>query len=156
MDLVRAAEDGFTFRDLNKNGRLDPYEDPRRPFEERADDLLSQMTLEEKAGLMFHSIASVNPNGSLDPPAEGLVRTPIADSLTGKLLSHVNCMHCPSRASPLSGTTASKSLRSAPALASPSRSRPTRATRSRTTPELATCVIRCTKTDQLRKHAANQ
>ena len=29
------TEDGFTFRDLNKNGRLDPYEDPRRPIEER-------------------------------------------------------------------------------------------------------------------------
>ena len=38
-----------SFRDLNKNGRLDPYEDPRRPISERVEDLLSQMTLEEKA-----------------------------------------------------------------------------------------------------------
>ena len=42
-------------RDLNKNGRLDPYEDPRRPIDERVEDLLAQMTLEEKAGLMFHT-----------------------------------------------------------------------------------------------------
>jgi hypothetical protein len=26
-------EDGFTFRDLNKNGRLDPYEDSRCPID---------------------------------------------------------------------------------------------------------------------------
>ncbi|MCB8944187.1 MAG: glycoside hydrolase family 3 C-terminal domain-containing protein [Ardenticatenaceae bacterium] len=45
-----------TFRDLNKNGRLDPYEDPNRPIDERVEDLLSQMTLAEKAGLMFHTM----------------------------------------------------------------------------------------------------
>jgi len=43
------TEDGITFRDLNKNGKLDPYEDPRHPIEERVEDLLGQMTLEEKA-----------------------------------------------------------------------------------------------------------
>ena len=53
------------FRDLNKNGRLDPYEDPRRPVEERVEDLLSQMTLEEKAGMMFHAMIGLNPDGSL-------------------------------------------------------------------------------------------
>ncbi len=34
--------------DLNKNGKVDPYEDPSRPVEERVEDLLRQMTLEEK------------------------------------------------------------------------------------------------------------
>lgn len=34
--------------DLNKNGRLDPYETPSLPVERRIDDLLAQMTLEEK------------------------------------------------------------------------------------------------------------
>src|SRR6266446_7360441 len=34
--------------DLNKNGRMDVYEDPKAPLEKRIDDLLSQMTLEEK------------------------------------------------------------------------------------------------------------
>ncbi len=53
------------FRDLNKNGRLDPYEDPRRPVEARVEDLLSQMTLEEKAGMMFHAMIGMNPDGSL-------------------------------------------------------------------------------------------
>lgn len=34
--------------DLNKNGRMDVYEDPHADIEKRIDDLLSQMTLEEK------------------------------------------------------------------------------------------------------------
>lgn len=34
--------------DFNKNGRKDVFEDPRQPVEKRIEDLLSQMTLEEK------------------------------------------------------------------------------------------------------------
>src|SRR5260370_3529218 len=34
--------------DLNKNGRMDVSENPKAPLEKRIDDLLSQMTLEEK------------------------------------------------------------------------------------------------------------
>ena len=76
------TENGFTFRDLNKNGRLDPYEDTRLPVAERVEDLLAQMTLEEKAGLMFHTIAAVNPDGSLEPPPEGRFRAPISEQVT--------------------------------------------------------------------------
>ncbi|MBW6499971.1 MAG: glycoside hydrolase family 3 C-terminal domain-containing protein [Bacteroidales bacterium] len=45
-------KNGLQFKDLNKNGKLDPYEDWRLTAEERAEDLSSRMTLEEKAGLM--------------------------------------------------------------------------------------------------------
>ena len=55
----------YQFKDLNKNGRLDPYEDWRRPMEERIADLVSQMTLEEKAGLMFHPNIAVNESGEV-------------------------------------------------------------------------------------------
>ena len=34
--------------DFNKNGRKDIFEDPRQPIEQRIQDLLSQMTIEEK------------------------------------------------------------------------------------------------------------
>ncbi|MFN8466697.1 MAG: glycoside hydrolase family 3 N-terminal domain-containing protein [Caldilineaceae bacterium] len=64
--LVR-TQDGFVFRDLNKNGRLDIYEDPRRPVDARIEDLLEQMTLEEKAGMLFINGAIVNPDGSIEP-----------------------------------------------------------------------------------------
>ena len=47
--------DGFAFKDLNRNGKLDKYEDWRLPSEERAKDLASQLSLEEIAGLMLYS-----------------------------------------------------------------------------------------------------
>jgi beta-glucosidase len=88
-NLLR-AEDGQAFRDLNKNGVLDPYEDPRRPIEERIEDLLSQMTLEEKAGLMFHMIAGVNPDGTLAAPAQGFFRASVAEFVEKLQLTHFN------------------------------------------------------------------
>jgi len=63
----------YTFRDLNKNGKLDVYEDTRQPVEARINDLLGQMTLTEKAGLMFINGARINEDGSIeDKPATGL------------------------------------------------------------------------------------
>ena len=38
------------YNDLNKNGRMDPYENPSASIEERVDNLISLMTLEEKVG----------------------------------------------------------------------------------------------------------
>src|SRR5690606_21288172 len=70
--------------------RLDPYEDPRRPIEERVEDLLGQMTLEEKAGLLFHTIAAVNPDGSLDPPPGPFARQSLVDLVTAKHINHFN------------------------------------------------------------------
>src|SRR6266852_249927 len=55
--LVQAPvipRDGLQFKDLNRNGVLDPYEDWRLSPEQRARDLVARMTLEEKAGTMMH------------------------------------------------------------------------------------------------------
>lgn len=46
--------DGCQFKDLNDNGALDPYEDWRLTPEERAEDLLSQMDVTQKASQMVH------------------------------------------------------------------------------------------------------
>ena len=54
-------KDDYLFRDLNKNQQLDIYEDARVSIELRVNDLLSQMTIEEKVGLMFHPPFTVNP-----------------------------------------------------------------------------------------------
>ncbi|MBR5075872.1 MAG: glycoside hydrolase family 3 C-terminal domain-containing protein [Bacteroidales bacterium] len=59
------TEGKYRFKDLNKNGRLDVYEDWRRPMDERIADLVSQMTLEEKAGLMFHPNIAVPESGEV-------------------------------------------------------------------------------------------
>lgn len=62
-----------TFRDLNKNGKMDVYEDSKQPVEARVNDLLKQMTLEEKAGMMFINGAKVNEDGSIeDKPGKGM------------------------------------------------------------------------------------
>ncbi len=63
--LIRTVGN-YIFRDLNKNGKLDIYEDPAQPIEKRIADLLKQMTLEEKAGMMFYSPVRVNADGSIE------------------------------------------------------------------------------------------
>ena len=55
---------GLAFKDLNKNGKLDIYEDWRLPAEERAKDLASKMSVEEIAGLMLYSAHQAIPSGS--------------------------------------------------------------------------------------------
>ena len=59
------------FKDLNKNGQLDPYEDWRLSPEERSADLLSKMSVEQKAGFML--INTVSMIGAQKAQAEGLV-----------------------------------------------------------------------------------
>lgn len=46
--------DGLQFKDLNDNGELDPYEDWRLTAEERADDLLGKMDIDQQAAQMVH------------------------------------------------------------------------------------------------------
>src|SRR5579864_3436221 len=46
--------------DLNKNGTKDIYEDSTQPVEKRVEDLLGQMTLEEKIGQLHQSIHDVD------------------------------------------------------------------------------------------------
>ena len=63
---VEIIQDGrYQFKDLNKNGTLDAYEDWRLPLDQRIADLVSQMTLEEKVGLMFHPNIAVNESGEV-------------------------------------------------------------------------------------------
>ena len=59
------TEGKYRFKDLNKNGQVDPYEDWRLPMDEHIADLVSQMTLEEKVGLMFHPNIAVNETGEV-------------------------------------------------------------------------------------------
>ncbi|MDF1676961.1 MAG: glycoside hydrolase family 3 N-terminal domain-containing protein [Vicingaceae bacterium] len=63
---ILVDQNGIQFRDLNKNEKLDIYEDINQPIEERIDDLLSKMTLEEKAGMMFINGAPVSADGKPD------------------------------------------------------------------------------------------
>lgn len=53
------------FKDLNKNNRLDRYEDWRLPVDQRIDDLVKQMTLQEKVGMMLINTLNADPGGRL-------------------------------------------------------------------------------------------
>ena len=69
----------YTFLDRNQNGKLDVYEDERKSIEERVEDLLSQMTLEEKIHLLKGSGlgSAIGDKNSEVPGAVGtIVSTP--------------------------------------------------------------------------------
>lgn len=57
------VQSGISFRDLNKNGKMDIYENPNAPIDERVNNLVSQMNLEEKAGSMFITMIGTTPDG---------------------------------------------------------------------------------------------
>jgi len=59
--------DRLAFKDLNKNGKLDKYEDWRLPVDERAKDLASKLSVEQMAGLMLYSGHQAIPAGPGGP-----------------------------------------------------------------------------------------
>ena len=75
----------LVFKDLNRNGKLDPYEDWRLSPAQRAKDLLGRMTLEEKAGTMVQDYMPQSTLTSLD-----LVRPLVEDKFVGYFGSGVS------------------------------------------------------------------
>ena len=59
------SDEGVEFRDLNGNGELDPYEDPRLTVDERVADLVGRLSLAEKVGLMFQTVIEAGEDGSV-------------------------------------------------------------------------------------------
>ncbi|HFA49152.1 MAG TPA: glycoside hydrolase family 3 protein [Bacteroidetes bacterium] len=93
--------EGHQFRDLNKNGKLDIYEDRRAGLDERVADLTRQMNLEEKAGLMFITMIGMKPDGSLgESPNLSEPLTFMLESnsamLAKKHMNHFNILQSPS------------------------------------------------------------
>jgi beta-glucosidase len=93
--------ENHSYRDLNKNGLLDPYEDSRLSPEARAEDLLSKMTLAEKAGAMFIDVIGVGPDGQLQERPNlkdiiSLASPPNSEMLVVKKMNHFNLVKIPS------------------------------------------------------------
>ena len=63
VKLIKSG--GYFFKDLNRNGKLDAYEDWRKPVDERAKDLASQLSKEEIAGLMLYSAHQAVPSDTI-------------------------------------------------------------------------------------------
>ena len=87
--------DGMAFRDLNKNGILDPYEDLRLPVEIRVEDLLNQMTLEEKAGLMYHTFIFPGKDGRIAGALNPMNLLPVESALFNKHMHFFNLYMIP-------------------------------------------------------------
>ena len=66
-----------------------PYQDPNRSIADRIGDLLERMTLEEKAGMMFHTMVMIPPDGefNLESSAFGF---PTMRELIDKGMTHFN------------------------------------------------------------------
>ncbi|QIP17608.1 glycoside hydrolase family 3 protein [Spirosoma aureum] len=60
---------GLKFKDLNRNGQLDKYEDWRLSAQERSRDLLTKMSLEQKVGFMLISTTRMKNDQSFGPAA---------------------------------------------------------------------------------------
>lgn len=60
--------DGLQFKDLNRNNTLDLYEDWRVSFEERSRDLISKMSIEQKAGFMIIATTRLKNDWSFEKP----------------------------------------------------------------------------------------
>ena len=63
VDLIHEKQ--FIFKDLNKNQKLDVYEDWRQPLDKRVANLVSQMTLEEKVGMLLINTLNAGEKGKL-------------------------------------------------------------------------------------------
>lgn len=69
------TDSGYTFRDVNGNKTLEPYEDWRLTIEQRTTDLVNRMTIEEKAGMMLIDTMNANENGDPDANADNYINT---------------------------------------------------------------------------------
>jgi beta-glucosidase len=82
------AIDGLAFKDLNKNGKLDKYEDWRLPVDERAKDLASKMSIEQIAGLMLYSAHQSIPAAARGPLGSGTYNgKPFSDDMDAATVS---------------------------------------------------------------------
>ncbi|GAB2770418.1 glycoside hydrolase family 3 N-terminal domain-containing protein [Terrabacter koreensis] len=87
---LSTTDDGVEYRDLNGNGRMDPYEDPRLDVESRVEDLLGRLSLEEKVGLMFQTVIEAGADGSLLEHPGNISKSPTSTVVLEKHLSHFN------------------------------------------------------------------
>ena len=80
---------GLKFKDLNRNGKVDPYEDWRLSAEERSKDLMAKMSLEQKVGFILISTTRMKNDQSFGP---GQSKEPITSDFNEEDLVTTNNM----------------------------------------------------------------
>ena len=90
--VVLIEEDGYAFKDLNKNGVLDAYEDWRLDAENRAADLAEKMKAdyEQVAGLMMLSMDTTAGTGELGQAAKSLMDQGVRTFATAMSFANTN------------------------------------------------------------------
>lgn len=89
------APDGTRFRDLDGDGVMAPYEDPRLTPEERTADLVGRLSLAEKAGLMFQTVIEVGADGELKEEPGAISKSGTTEVVVGKAMNHFNVHEIP-------------------------------------------------------------
>src|SRR5882762_4674133 len=99
-EVATLLVDSLSFRDLNKNGKLDVYEDYREHTDARVEDLMSQMNVEEKAGLMFITMTPIGNEGELSETKT--ITNPLSfaflansEMVVKKKMNHFNTLQSP-------------------------------------------------------------
>jgi beta-glucosidase len=96
LPVVETAADAVPLingmRDLNKNGQIEPYEDWHNPITTRVNDLMSRMTLHEKALQMFYEAKTVPEAGFTMGPLspEDIVSFQRASAATRLGIPHID------------------------------------------------------------------
>ena len=75
---------------MSTSTRTEPYRDADLTPEERVDDLLPRLSLEEKAGLMFHTVIEAGADGSVLEGPGRISKTSTREVVQGKLVNHFN------------------------------------------------------------------
>ena len=88
--VTHTASDGTTYRDLNGNGVMDPFEDPRLDVDTRVEDLLARMSLPEKVGLMFHTVIEAGEDGRVLENPGKISKSGTREVVLDKHLTHFN------------------------------------------------------------------
>jgi beta-glucosidase len=86
----KTSSEGVEYRDLNGNDRMDPFEDPRLTVEERVEDLLPRLSLEEKVGLMFQTVIETGADGTVLEAPGAISKSATSDVVLRKHLTHFN------------------------------------------------------------------
>ena len=69
-----------------------PYQDPALDVDQRVEDLLSRMELADKAGLMFHDMVVMGPDGTLAGPGNMIARPPTVEAIQTLRMNHFNLL----------------------------------------------------------------